>query len=78
MDPKLLFCLPQGDALFNPLNTMFIQMACILVFSHLSCSFSFSNHVAGIVLSPALLSRIPKVKQLFLQKDAASFFSFAL
>lgn len=36
---------------------------------------------AGIVLSPVLLSRIPKVKEFFLQKNAAdyySFFSFAL
>ncbi|KAJ0231794.1 Cation/H(+) antiporter 2 [Hirschfeldia incana] len=89
MDPKLLFCLPQGDALFNPLNTMFIQMACILVFSQLfflllkPCGQAgpVAQILAGIVLSPALLSRIPKVKEFFLQKDAAdyySFFSFAL
>ncbi|CAN8270688.1 unnamed protein product [Cochlearia groenlandica] len=89
MDPKLLFCLPQGDELFNPLNTMFIQMACILVFSQLfylllkPCGQAgpVAQILAGIVLSPVLLSRIPKVKEFFLQKNAAdyySFFSFAL
>ncbi|KAG7652265.1 Cation/H+ exchanger [Arabidopsis thaliana x Arabidopsis arenosa] len=89
MDPKLLLCLPQGDELFNPLNTMFIQMACILVFSQLfylllkPCGQAgpVAQILAGIVLSPVLLSRIPKVKEFFLQKNAAdyySFFSFAL
>ncbi|CAH8330178.1 unnamed protein product [Eruca vesicaria subsp. sativa] len=89
MDPNLLLCLPQGDALFNPLNTMFIQMACILVFSQLfflllkPCGQAgpVAQILAGIVLSPALLSRIDQVKNFFLQNDAAdyySFFSFAL
>ncbi|KAL1205632.1 Cation/H(+) antiporter 2 [Cardamine amara subsp. amara] len=84
MDPKLLFCLPQGDELFNPLNTMFIQMACILVFSQLfylllkPCGQAgpVAQILAGIVLSPVLLSRIPKVKEFFLQKDAADYYSF--
>ncbi|ESQ27179.1 hypothetical protein EUTSA_v10018147mg [Eutrema salsugineum] len=84
MDPKLLFCLPQGDELFNPLNTMFIQMACILVFSQLfylllkPCGQAgpVAQILAGIVLSPVLLSRIPKVKEFFLQKNAADYYSF--
>ncbi|CAH2067893.1 unnamed protein product [Thlaspi arvense] len=84
MDPKLLFCLPQGDELFNPLNTMFIQMACILVFSQLfylllkPCGQAgpVAQILAGIVLSPVLLSRIPKVKEFFLQKNAAAYYSF--
>ncbi|CAN7123629.1 unnamed protein product [Brassica rapa subsp. narinosa] len=84
MDPKLLFCLPQGDELFNPLNTLFIQMGCILVFSQLfylmlkPCGQAapVAQILAGIVLSPVLLSRIPKVKEFFLQKDAADYYSF--
>ncbi|ESQ35176.1 hypothetical protein EUTSA_v10010021mg [Eutrema salsugineum] len=87
MDPKLLFCLPEGDALFNPLNTMFIQMACILVFSQFFYLFlkpcgqagPVAQILAGIVLS--LLTIIQKVHDFFLQKDSASyyiFFSFLL
>ncbi|CAA7062088.1 unnamed protein product [Microthlaspi erraticum] len=64
-------------------------MACILVFSQLfylllkPCGQAgpVAQILAGIVLSPVLLSRIPKVKEFFLQKNAAdyySFFSFAL
>ncbi|KAF8046948.1 hypothetical protein N665_3305s0002 [Sinapis alba] len=84
MDPKLLFCLPQGDELFNPLNTLFIQMGCILVFSQLfylllkPCGQAapVAQILAGIVLSPVLLSRIPIVKEFFLQKDASDYYSF--
>ncbi|CAF1926110.1 hypothetical protein HID58_065043 [Brassica napus] len=87
MDPKMLFCLPEGDALFNPLNTMFIQMACILVFSQFFYLFlkpcgqagPVAQILAGIVLS--LLTIIQKVHDFFLQKDSASyyiFFSFLL
>ncbi|KAL9306339.1 Cation/H(+) antiporter 1 [Arabidopsis thaliana] len=87
MDPKMLFCLPEGDALFNPLNTMFIQMACILVFSQFFYLFlkpcgqagPVAQILAGIVLS--LLTIIRKVHEFFLQKDSASyyiFFSFLL
>ncbi|CAH2037369.1 unnamed protein product [Thlaspi arvense] len=87
MDPKLLFCLPEGDALFNPLNTMFVQMASILVFSQFFYLFlkpcgqagPVAQILAGIVLS--LLTIIQKVHDFFLQKDSASyyiFFSFLL
>ncbi|KAF8106101.1 hypothetical protein N665_0147s0057 [Sinapis alba] len=87
MDPKMLFCLPEGDALFNPLNTMFIQMACILVFSQFFYLFlkpcgqagPVAQILAGIVLS--LLTIIQKVHDFFLQKESASyyiFFSFLL
>ncbi|KAJ4915946.1 Cation/H(+) antiporter 1 [Raphanus sativus] len=83
----MLFCLPEGDALFNPLNTMFIQMACILVFSQFFYLFlkpcgqagPVAQILAGIVLS--LLTIIQKVHDFFLQKDSASyyiFFSFLL
>ncbi|VVB11593.1 unnamed protein product [Arabis nemorensis] len=90
MDPKLLFCLPQGDELFNPLNTMFIQMACILVFSQLFYLLlkpcGQAGPVAQILVSKIsslryTKHRIPTVKDFFLQKNAAdyySFFSFAL
>ncbi|KAG2319827.1 hypothetical protein Bca4012_053917 [Brassica carinata] len=87
MDPNMLFCLPEGDALFNPLNTMFIQMACILVFSQFFYLFlkpcgqagPVAQILAGIVLS--LLTIIQKVHDFFLQKESASyyiFFSFLL
>ncbi|CAN8293091.1 unnamed protein product [Cochlearia groenlandica] len=87
MDPTMLFCLPEGDALFNPLNTMFIQMSCILVFSQFFYLFlkpcgqagPVAQILAGIVLS--LLTIFPKVHEFFLQKDSASyyiFFSFLL
>ncbi|KAJ0257152.1 Cation/H(+) antiporter 1 [Hirschfeldia incana] len=83
----MLFCLPEGDALFNPLNTMFIQMACILVFSQFFYLFlkpcgqagPVAQILAGIVLS--LLTIIQKVHDFFLQKDSANyyiFFSFLL
>ena len=55
----MLFCLPEGDALFNPLNTMFIQMACILVFSQFFYLFlkpcGQAGPVAQILVSFLLL-----------------------
>ncbi|CAN6853402.1 unnamed protein product [Brassica oleracea var. botrytis] len=50
MDPKLLFCLPQGDELFNPLNTLFIQM--VAFSSSLNYFTSCSNHVVKLLPSP--------------------------
>ncbi|XP_010532007.1 PREDICTED: cation/H(+) antiporter 2-like [Tarenaya hassleriana] len=87
MDQKKLFCFPDllgKDDLFNPLNQMFIQMACILVFSQLfylllkpsGQAGPVSQILAGIVLSPTVLSRIDKVQEFFLQRDSAQYYSF--
>ncbi|KFK43847.1 hypothetical protein AALP_AA1G181400 [Arabis alpina] len=61
----MLFCLPEGDALFNPLNTMFIQMACILVFSQFFYLFLKPCGQAGPV-AQILAGIVPKKYWLFL------------
>ncbi|XP_061979824.1 cation/H(+) antiporter 2-like [Populus nigra] len=67
---------------FNPLITTFAQSAGILVISH--CFHLFLKQfgqpgpvaqiLAGIVLGPSLLSRIPKVNRFFIQSSTADYY----
>ncbi|XP_031250602.1 cation/H(+) antiporter 2-like [Pistacia vera] len=69
---------------FNPLITSIVQISCMLVIAHLFHLFfkplgqpgPVSQILAGLVLSPTLLSRINKIRQFFLQDASALYYRF--
>ncbi|KAH7547808.1 hypothetical protein ACOSQ2_033307 [Xanthoceras sorbifolium] len=67
---------------FNPLATAIIQISCMLVIAHifhlifkpLGQPGPISQILAGLVLSPTLLSRINKVREFFIQDTSAFYY----
>ncbi|KAK2634153.1 hypothetical protein Ddye_028945 [Dipteronia dyeriana] len=80
MKPDSLTDCPEDP--FNPLATAIIQISCMLVIAHvfhlifkpLGQPGPVSQILAGLVLSPTLLSRINKVREFFIQDTSAFYY----